>query len=635
MVFKEFNSFYKMKEWLLKGEYTLPAIYHTVNDSKTYIDYAIEPDEVLSEKIESIKGFKTNSQGQLSKILCLITNNHFTKILPEKVTDGYGVEHDTTNKDVFGVDDVEIGNTYSFNEYARFTHYGLIDGENPANTIARDTFAKSNITEIIIPEGITHIQDRAFYKCKKLVRVVFPSTLVYIGESAFLGCESLEKIVLPPSLRLIDTSAFMSCRNLSSISLGNGVITIKQKAFCGTAIESITIPNSVYAVGSKAFAHCVNLKNVYIGKNLGNRSVEELVSEENTAYKFILYGDHEIKQHNVLKDNTFYGSPIEKFKVHKLNQYVKTGSNGELMVSHHIRNSKWRVIKVPVTVGPEYTIDDEAVSIAKHLFDGSNNCKNINVINFNNVKLIPSHCFSNNKNELEIVLPHVHKLSDRAFDNTHIKKIELGGDEFQQKTVIDKVSTEGYQGTFRIGKDCQIIVPTSIKPAYHDHHLWGYYMPKNMSFTQVPYFTNVTNTLGLDPEKYIAFQSTQRSTAGVSAFNFTFTGYNTLKVYVYRMYNNTADRLILGQPNGSPNTSYGENATNNYKVITSQNTGSVTDLNNYTYVEYNNLGSIGGNNTLDQTNSIIMIYSVTSAANAVSYSNGVIIVLEKPQGRLA
>ena len=628
MVFKEFNSFYKMKEWLLKGEYTLPAIYHTVNDSKTYIDYAIEPDEVLSEKIESIKGFKTNSQGQLSKILCLITNNHFTKILPEKVTDGDGFEHDTTNKDVFGVDDAETGNTYSFNEYARFTHYGLIDGEKSANTIARDTFAKSNITEIIIPEGITHIQDRAFYNCKKLVRVVFPSTLLYIGESAFLGCESLEKIVLPPSLKLIDTSAFMSCKNLSSISLGNGVITIKQKAFCGTAIESITIPNSVYAVGSKAFAHCPNLKNVYIGKNLGNRSVEELVSEKNTAYKFILYGDHEIKQHNVLKDNTFYGSPIEKFKVHKLNQYVKTGSSGELMVSHHIRNSKWRVIKVPVTVGPEYTIDDEAVSIAKHLFDGSNNCENINVINFNNVKLIPSHCFSNNKNELEIVLPHVHKLNDRAFDNTKIKKIELGGDEFQQETVIDKVSTEGYQGTFRIGKDCQIIVPTSIKPAYHDHHLWGYYMPKNWKTFQLNNVTDISsNQPYLEPGKYEVFMvTTSTSTAALklSVLQIQFTGYKTFGFYIYKFRNNPTDKIFCSFPNQSPNLS---NDASNYQVVTNQNVGSTSNLANYTYVEYKNMGDI-----LESINKIIIVYQCQTLD--ATTTNDVLFVVPKPQGTL-
>lgn len=624
MVFKKFNSFYKMKEWLLKGEYTLPAIYHTVNDSKTYIDYAIEPNEALSEKIESIKGFKTNSQGQLSKILCLIMNNHFTKILPEKITDGDGFEHDTTNKEVFGVDNAETENTYSFNEYARFTHYGLIDGEKPANTIARDTFAKSNITEIIIPEGITHIQDRAFYKCKKLVRVVFPSTLVYIGESAFLGCESLEKIVLPPSLKLIDTSAFMSCKNLSSISLGNGVITIKQKAFCRTAIESIAIPNSVYAVGSKAFAHCRNLKNVYIGQNLGNRSVEVSISEKNTAYKFILHGDHEIKQHNVLKDNAFYGSPIEKFIVHELNQYVKTGSNGELMVSHHRIYSKWRVIKVPVTVGPEYTIDNEAVSIAKHLFDGSNKCDNINVINFNNVKLIPSHCFSNNKNELEIVLPHVHKLDDRAFDNTNIKKIELGGDEFQQENVIDRVS--GYQGTFRISKDCQILVPTPIKPVYHDHYLWGYYMPKNWKIFQSNNMTNISNNQPfLEPGKYEVFMITT-STEAVrqSVLQIQFTGYNTFGFYIYKFRNNPTDKIFCSRPNQFPDLN---NDANNYQVVTNQNVGGVGDLKNYTYVEYKNMGNI-----LESLNRLIIVYQCKTPY--ATTTNDVMIVIPKPQGTL-
>ena len=54
MVFKEFNSFYEMKEWLMKGEYTLPSLYHIKNNGNTFIDYAIKPQGTLPEKIENI-----------------------------------------------------------------------------------------------------------------------------------------------------------------------------------------------------------------------------------------------------------------------------------------------------------------------------------------------------------------------------------------------------------------------------------------------------------------------------------------------------------------------------------------------------------------------------------------------------
>ena len=36
--YREFNSFYDMKEWLKQGEFILPAVYKTLNDGKYYFD---------------------------------------------------------------------------------------------------------------------------------------------------------------------------------------------------------------------------------------------------------------------------------------------------------------------------------------------------------------------------------------------------------------------------------------------------------------------------------------------------------------------------------------------------------------------------------------------------------------------
>ena len=43
------------------------------------------------------------------------------------------------------------------------------------------------LKSIIIPEGVTEIEDYAFAKCKSLSRVTLPKSIGKIGDSAFFG----------------------------------------------------------------------------------------------------------------------------------------------------------------------------------------------------------------------------------------------------------------------------------------------------------------------------------------------------------------------------------------------------------------------------------------------------------------
>ena len=52
----------------------------------------------------------------------------------------------------------------------------------------------TNITSVIIPEGVTYIGKEAFSECTALEIITLPTTLTYIGEGAFYGCTDLEKI---------------------------------------------------------------------------------------------------------------------------------------------------------------------------------------------------------------------------------------------------------------------------------------------------------------------------------------------------------------------------------------------------------------------------------------------------------
>lgn len=81
--YREFASFYEMKEWLKQGEYVLPAIYRTLNDGKYYFDDAVDISEMGDSLIsditnDSIQGFTLNENNEMSRVLCQIMDSHFT-----------------------------------------------------------------------------------------------------------------------------------------------------------------------------------------------------------------------------------------------------------------------------------------------------------------------------------------------------------------------------------------------------------------------------------------------------------------------------------------------------------------------------------------------------------------------------
>ncbi|MBQ3110729.1 MAG: leucine-rich repeat protein [Clostridia bacterium] len=72
----------------------------------------------------------------------------------------------------------------------------LVVGEG-IKSIGCSAFENEEIEEVILPESLEIIGDRAFLNCKNIKEIKLPENLIGIGKRAFEGCESLVKVNLP------------------------------------------------------------------------------------------------------------------------------------------------------------------------------------------------------------------------------------------------------------------------------------------------------------------------------------------------------------------------------------------------------------------------------------------------------
>jgi len=160
----------------------------------------------------------------------------------------------------------------------------IVNGK-PVTEIGSEAFKYCYADEIVLPENLTRIADRAFEGCAYLIGVKIPESCTEIGAEAFSGCEKLASIDLPSTVRFIGKDAFAGVAKLqasskSMIMLGDGILyayrgsgsfaeipegvkIIGASVFEGnTDLKSVSIPSSVHTILDSAFAGCKELGTV-------------------------------------------------------------------------------------------------------------------------------------------------------------------------------------------------------------------------------------------------------------------------------------------------------------------------------------------------------------------------------------
>ena len=124
------------------------------------------------------------------------------------------------------------------------------------------------LTSVSIPDSVTNIGSYAFWHCSGLTNVTIGDNVTNIGEEAFSNCFGLTSVIIPDSVITIGASAFFTCNNLSSVRIGKSVTSIGDYAFQGCpGLSSVTIGSGVTNIGAGAFFSSKNLSSVYFEGN--------------------------------------------------------------------------------------------------------------------------------------------------------------------------------------------------------------------------------------------------------------------------------------------------------------------------------------------------------------------------------
>ena len=130
---------------------------------------------------------------------------------------------------------------------------------------ARLFIGGEEVTDLVIPEGVTAIGSYAFNGCSGLTAIEIPNSVTTIYPHAFDDCSGLTSVTIPGSVKCIETDAFARCGNLKDVSFSEGLVKLSKGAFYGCGmLENIILPNSVRVIGGGVF-QASGLRTVTIG----------------------------------------------------------------------------------------------------------------------------------------------------------------------------------------------------------------------------------------------------------------------------------------------------------------------------------------------------------------------------------
>lgn len=119
--------------------------------------------------------------------------------------------------------------------------------------------------DVVVPDEVTAIGEKAFYRCSKIVSVSLPYGVTSIGDYAFYGCYDLADIDIPESVTSIGSRAFSYCYDLTEVYLPDSVEELGTYVFSGcNQLASVRLPLYIAEFPNGTFSNCDALTKITI-----------------------------------------------------------------------------------------------------------------------------------------------------------------------------------------------------------------------------------------------------------------------------------------------------------------------------------------------------------------------------------
>jgi hypothetical protein len=160
---------------------------------------------------------------------------------------------------------------------------------NSITHIGPSAFINSSLTAINIPYGVTTIGSRAFQNCSMLEEIYLPASLIEIGEHAFsftglvkvtingnpnfrwgifVGSRELSTVTISDTVTSLGSGMFANITSLEQIILPPSITELPSGVFQGTNLKELKIPQNVTAIHSSAFSDNHNLETLIIPESV-------------------------------------------------------------------------------------------------------------------------------------------------------------------------------------------------------------------------------------------------------------------------------------------------------------------------------------------------------------------------------
>lgn len=379
-----------------------------------------------------------------------------------------------------------------------------INFPNTITEIGAAAFTQSNLSSVVLPEGLKEIESSAFSSCPSLKSVYIPgsitkidaaafshsgletvtiaenSSLKEIEENAFDSCSSLKSINLPDSVSYIGNEAFIYCSSLTNINIPDSLTAVKEFTFFNTGLTEVTIPNGIVNIEKRAFDACKGLNSINIA--------DSAIHIEPSAFDFSTYLNSENCR----------------------DEYGVVYINNHLFKAPETLSGKYEIRPgtVSVTAGAfeqcqeltEVTIPDSVVAVNQSAFANCRKLQKINIASGSKIEAISEGAFYGCSKLSSINIPtEISEIGDFAFYQCEsIKNLDLS-----KCTKLKRIGVCAFLYCYGL---TQITFPSSLKEIDYQ----AFEMCKNISGLILPEgLETIGNnlTLGCETMKYIHIPS--------------------------------------------------------------------------------------------------------------------------------